>query len=65
MPLITVMISPTTRGNEVTQHIMAAGLARPVRKIQNTPLMNRRLSLAIPPHWPFCPVKCGSKSSQA
>ena len=33
----------------------------PVREIQNTPLINRRLSCAIPPHCPRCPGRCGSR----
>ncbi len=31
----------------------------PVRIIQKTALINRRLSLATPPHCPDCPGKCG------
>ena len=36
----------------------------PVRRIQKTALMNRRLSCAIPPHCPRCPGKCGSSNAQ-
>lgn len=32
----------------------------PVRRIQNTALIKLRLSLAIPPHCPLCPGRCGS-----
>ena len=45
----------------------SAGKSRqgaPVRRIQKTALMNRRLSCAIPPHCPRCPGKCGSSNAQ-
>ncbi len=35
------------------------------RNIQNTALMKRRLSFAIPPHCPLCPGRCGSNKAHA